>query len=268
MGIMLAVVLIVMVVMNGAMFYVLRTAVIVTRKQVDRLFVRKLEQYDSFLDEKQSQGAEIEEKREALEAKISELEGVVKAMQSSPFYSPKQVKREAYVPIAHYVHSDFFREHRKVLDQINQIDFPDLVKTVAGDLQKTMEQKGMNTEKYHACGKVLENLNLDTVYQLEMLDRNQQAVILTEVLAELGETEQKLIEEYLEEIPAEKFDTLEFMDWLRQTQRANDPTMYVRCGEMDASYQAEGMNVVTQYDESIAGGIKILWQDLVLDYSI
>ncbi len=268
MGIMLAVVLIVMVVMNGAMFYVLRTAAIVTRKQVDRLFVRKLEQYDSFLDQKENRGAEIEEKREALEAKIRELEGVANAMQSSPFYSPKPVKREAFVPIAHYIHSDFFREHRKVLDQIGQIDFQELVQEVSAGLRKTMEQKGLDSEKFHTCGRLLENLSLDTVYQLELLENEQQAAILTDVLSELGTAEQELLEEYLEENPAERFDTLEFTDWLRQIQRANDPTIYVRCGEKEASYQADGMNVVTQYDESIAGGVMILWQDLVMDYSI
>ena len=55
MTIILAIVFIIMVVMNGALFYVLCSAVSATKKQVSACFVQELEDYNDFLNERKAE---------------------------------------------------------------------------------------------------------------------------------------------------------------------------------------------------------------------
>lgn len=70
MVIILGIVFAVMVVMNGALFYVLYSAATVTKKQVSSCFVKELEDYNGYLKEKKLESQELENKKEALNREI------------------------------------------------------------------------------------------------------------------------------------------------------------------------------------------------------
>jgi len=62
--IILTVVFILMVVMNGALFYVLYSAASTTKKQVSFNFVKELEDYNGYLKGKEQESRQLEEKKE------------------------------------------------------------------------------------------------------------------------------------------------------------------------------------------------------------
>ena len=71
MVIILGIVFLVMVIMNGALFYVLYSAVTTTKKQVNSSFVRELEDYSGFLEEREKESRSLEKKKEKLQDEIA-----------------------------------------------------------------------------------------------------------------------------------------------------------------------------------------------------
>lgn len=258
--IVLAVVLAVMVIMNGVMFYVLRMAVIVTGKQVDACFVRELEAYDGFLDQKGRENQQLEEEKKGLQKEITDMQGVMVSLKTSPFYAPRPVPRDLFVPSARYIDNDFFDNHKLVSDRMRGLDKGVIMRRIreknpyAGDL-----------ERYRAACRILEVLQLDALYELATMEGSAQLKVLRESLE--GE-DRKLLEEYADVPEDGSFDGLRFVSWLREVRTAHDPGMYVRTGERRDDFSAYGQDVVTQYDGNISEGMKFIHQNKLFDFSI
>lgn len=260
MTILLAVVLAVMLIMNGVMFYVLRTAAFITRKQIKSCFVKQLEQYDQFLERKDDENQRLVEKKDELKREISDMEGVMVSLKTSPFYAPRPVPRDLYVPMARYIDNDFFDNHKLVTEQMKQLDKAELMRRIREKIPY-----GGNRKKYESACRILDAMSLDTLYELGTVEGNVQLIVLQESLE--GDDRQ-MLEDYVRETEGTTFDCLGFITWLREVRTAHDPGMYMRTGEKEETFDPDGQDVVIQYDDNISEGVKFIHQNRLFDFSI
>lgn len=261
MAVILGVVLAVMVIMNGAMFYVLKTAAAVTKRQVDSCFVKELEEYNGFLSKKQEESKQIAEQKETLKKEIQDMEGVVLSLKTSPFYAPRPIARELFVPTARYIDNEFFDNHKRVNDMLRSMDFQEIVDKV----EETNTYHG-DMEDYKTACELLDFLNMDMSYELCTLPSETQLLVLRAALQEkMGEMLERFISTLSEE---SDFDVLDFRTYIREIRTAQDPTMYVRTGREELEGVEEEEGLVHQYDSNISEGLKIIYQNQSYDFSI
>lgn len=261
MVIILGIVFIIMVVMNGALFYVLYSAVTVTKKQVSSCFVRELEDYNGFLEEKEQESRRLEEKREELKKEISSLEGVVLSLKTSPFYAPRPVSRELFIPTARYIDNEFFDNHKRVNDMMKGVDKNEIIK----EIRERHAYTG-NREDYNTACRLLEFLEMDTSYELCTIPPEEQLKTLAEALKD---RELEFLGRFLETLGEdEEFDVLNFRTFIREIRTAQDPKMYIRTGDMEEGAQNTDEDLVYQYDANISEGLKIIYQNQSYDFSI
>lgn len=262
MAVILGVVLAVMVVMNGAMFYVLRSAAHATKRQVEACFVRELESYNGFLDKKQQENKEIEEKKGKLKEEIREMEGVVLSLKTSPFYAPRPIARELFIPTARYIDNEFFDNHKIVNDMMQEMDYQEIV----DEIWKKYAYKG-DLDEYETACRILGTLTMDVVYELCTVPTETQLLVIRAIL--LQKSEAAMLQRYLQTLPGEEdFDVLDFRTFVREIRTAQDPTMYVRTGDEELKDVEEEEYLVHQHDENISDGLKIIYQNQSYDFSI
>jgi len=264
MVIILGVVFVIMVVMNGALFYALCSAVAATEKQVNACFVRELEDYNSYLEQKEEESRQLYKEKEALQEEIQSMESVIYSLRTSPFYAPKPAVSDAFVPLARHVDKDFFVDHKMVSDAMKEI-IPERIvpqicgrHTYAGDL-----------EKYDALCRLQELLTVNTVYELCTVPVEQQLQVLREVLTGV---EVEILEQYLSNLEdGQEFDVLKFEIYINELHAALDPKMYIRTGENSTYGDIEDIDVsqelVHQYDDNISDGFNIVYQNQFFDFS-
>lgn len=268
MAVILGVVLLVMAVMNGALFYVLRTAAITTRKQVEACFVRELEDYSGYLSGKEAESRELRARKEGLEKKIEEMEGVMLSLKASPFYAPRRLERELFVPTARYIDNEFFDNHKRVNDMMREMDYQEII-----DKIREKDYYRGDIEVYRAACSILSFLSMDMSYELCTMSGEVQREVME---IALQGREKELLKQFLaEEGIKEEFDVLDFRSFVREVRTAQDPTMYIRTGHENPedTYYTEDedgqeVEVVHQYDENISEGLKIIYQNQSYDFSI
>lgn len=262
MTVILGVVMVVMLAMNGALFYVLRQAAFATRKQVRRCFVKEMESYSGFLSEKREESRQIGEERDALQEEVRELEGVVLSLKTSPFYAPRPVARELFIPTARYIDSEFFDNHKRVTDMLRDMDYQEIVDKIAD----TYEYHG-DIDDYEAACRVLSFLGMDMTYELCTVEPKTQLIVLRAALAGM---DGGLLERFIGTLPdgEEDFDVLDFRTYVREVRTAQDPTMYVRTGREELEDLEEWEGLEHQYDANISEGLKVIYQNRSYDFSI
>ena len=261
MVIILGIVFLVMVIMNGALFYVLYSAVTTTKKQVNSSFVKELEDYSGFLEEREKESRSLEKKKEKLQDEIDSLEGVVMSLKTSPFYAPKTLSRELFIPTARYIDNEFFDNHKLVNDMMKEMDRDSIIRR----LREKNAYRG-NRKDYDTACRLLSFLDMDTAYELCTIEPETQIETLMEYL---GDTEKEFLNRYLETRESEQaFDILDFRTFVREIRTLQDPIMYIRTGDRDAGRDNTDPELVYQYDGNISEGIKVIYQNQSYDFSI
>lgn len=261
MAVILGMVLAVMFLMNGALFYVLRTAVLSTRRQVEACFVRELEAYNGFLQDKMGESRQIEEERNRLKKEINELEGVILSLKTSPFYAPRPIARELFIPVSRYIDNSFFDNHKRVNDMMKSMDYQEIIEKI----QKEHSYQG-NRRDYDTACRLLAFLNMEMSYELCTISPDAQLETLQTALE--GE-ERELLDRFLHSLPEEgQFDVLRFRTFVREIRTAQDPKMYIRTGETSMVLPESEVELVHQYDKNISEGIRIIYQNQSYDFSI
>lgn len=263
MAVILGIVLAIMILMDGALFYVLRTAAAVTRRQVDACFLKESESYSGYLDDRREEGRRLEEKKKELEQRIGEMEGIVVSLKSSPFYAPRPIARELYIPTARYIDNDFFDNHKRVNDMLQSMDYQEIVDEVAAEYVYRGDR-----QEYDTAVRILSFLGMDVSYELCTLPPETQLAVLRAVFRK-QEREKEMLERFLRTLEEETdFDVLDFRTYVREIRMEQDPTMYVRTGQknMEGLHSREGL--VCQYDGNISEGMKIICQNRTYDFSI
>lgn len=263
MAVILGIVLAVMIIMNGALFYVIRTAVFSTKKQVEACFVQELEDYSDFLQEKAGESREIEEKKKHLTKEIEDLEGVVLSLKTSPFYAPRPIARELFIPTARYIDNQFFDNHKIVNEMMKDMDFQEIIDRI----QEQFLYQG-DREEYDTACEILEFMGMELCYELCTLSTEVQKEILQ---IALKGTAGEILNRFVNSIPEdEAFDALKFRTYVREIKTKQDPKMYIRTGEktMGDWDSYDDVELVHQYDKNISEGLKIIYQNQSYDFSI
>lgn len=260
----LGIVFVIMVVMNGALFYALCTAVAATEKQVNACFLRELEDYDAYLQQKDEESQQLYKEKEALQEEIHSLESVLHSLKTSSFYAPKPLVRDAFVPLARHVDKDFFVDHKLMSDAMEEITPDRIVPQICEEFSYNGD-----LEEFEALRRLQEMLTVDTVYELCTVPVEQQIQVLREVLT--GK-EAEILERFLASVEEEQeFDVLAFEIYINDRRAAMDPKIYIRtgddCSESDVKAMEVDQELVHEYDDNISDGFNVVYQNRYFDYS-
>ena len=261
MAVILGMVLVVMFLMNGALFYVLRTAVLSTRRQVEACFVKELEDYNGFLQDREAKSRQIEKRKDSLKKEIKEMEGVMLSLKTSPFYAPRPIARELFIPTSRYIDNEFFDNHKRVNDMMKSMDYQEIIDKI----QREHAYQG-NRRDYDTALRLLEFLDMEMSYELCTLSSDTQLETLKEALE--GEEREMLDRFRCSLSEGEAFDVLKFRTFIREIRTAQDPRMYIRTGEKSLEFLKSDVELVHQYDRNISEGIRIIYQNQSYDFSI
>lgn len=260
MGIFVAVV-IVLAVLIYFMFVMLRSVISQASRRVNEYFVKNLEDYDERYREKLTDINKMYTEHEELSRELRSMKNKMVSYKTSPFYAPRPLGRDIYIPTARYIDNDFFEEYKIAKDKLLSIDKQEVIDNVIAKVPFTGDMERYDT----ACG-ILEKLNFDAVYDLCSSQKEEQLQILRECLSG---AEQKLLLEYVTEMQEmEEFDILQFLDYVKKVRTDNDPHVFVNVGINEEDYSDSVRNIVCSIDTNICEGLKIVYQNKIYDYSI
>ena len=88
------------------------------------------------------------------------------------------------------------------------------------------------------------------------------------------EEEKVLLEEYTSLVNLggtqgeRNFNLLHFLNWIEQTINEESPILTAYVGEEDEDFSQMNENVVCKYDANICEGVKIIYQNMLYNFSI
>ena len=131
MGIFVAAV-IVLIVLIYFMIVMLRSVVSEAGHQVNSYFLKNLESYDAQFKEKFKQMNELKEEQETLNREVKSMKSELVSYKTSPFYAPRPLARDVYIPTARYIDNDFFEEYKIAKDKLLSINKQQVINNVMG----------------------------------------------------------------------------------------------------------------------------------------
>lgn len=260
MGIFIAVI-VVLVVLIYFMTVMLRSVVSESNQKVNGYFLKNLEMYDTRYREKVSSLSKINVEYEEVSRELRNMKNEMISYKTSPFYAPRPVPRDIYIPTARYIDNDFFEEYKIAKDKLLSINKQEVIDNVMDKVPFTGDMKIYNTVQ-----GILKKLNFEAIYDLCSSTKEDQLQIIKE---SLDDEEMKLLCKYIENLEEDDdFDVLGFTDFLKHTAGKNDPHVFVSVAENEEDYSNEERKIVCLVDQNICEGLKIVYQNKVYDYSI
>lgn len=243
------------------MVVVLRSVVSEVNQKVNGYFLKHLEEYDDHYSSKLANIKEMNAKEEKLSRTLRSLEREVESYRVSPFYVPRPVPRDIYIPTARYIDNDFFVEYKVAKDKLMSIDKQQVIYNVLERVPYTG-----SIDRYKLACDVIADLNFDVLYNLCSVPSDDQLKALNETFT--GE-KKELLEKYVESLEVdEEFDSMKFYDYVKDIRLIEDPHVYVSVAENEQDYTEEEKNIICSVDSNICEGIKIIFQNKIYDYSI
>lgn len=260
MGIFIAVV-VVLLVLIYFMTVMIRSIVSESNQKVNAYFLKNLEMYDSRYKEKVTSLHKINMEHEEVSRELRNMKNEMISYKTSPFYAPRPVPRDIYIPTARYIDNDFFEEYKIAKDKLLSINKQEVIDNVMEKVPFTG-----NMERYNTVQSIMGKLNFEAVYDLCSSTKEDQLQIIKECL---DIEEQKLLLEYIENMTdIDEFEVLGFIDFLKHIAWKNDPHVFVSVAENEEDYTNEERQIVCLVDQNICEGLKIVYQNKVYDYSI
>ena len=260
MGIFIAVI-VVLVVLIYFMTVMLRSVVSESNQKVNGYFLKNLEMYDERYKDKVNSLRKIEVEYDDVSRELSNMRNEMISYKTSPFYAPRPVARDIYIPTARYIDNDFFEEYKIAKDKLMSIDKQEVIDNVIEKVPFTG-----NISIYNTVQGILDKLNFDAIYDLCSSTKEDQLQIIKE---SLDNEEQKLFFQYIENMEdIDEIDVLGFTDFLKHIAWKNDPHVFVSVAENEEDYSDEDRNIICLVDQNICEGLKIVYQNKVYDYSI
>lgn len=260
MGVFLAVVVVLLVLIYFTVV-MLRCVASETGHRVDTYFLKNLESYDARYKEKIGSMNRMQEEHETLARELKGMRNELIANKTSPFYAPRPLARDIYIPTARYIDNDFFEEYKIAKDKLMSIN----KQQVIDDVMAKVPYEG-NMKRYETAVGIQDELNFEAVYDLCSLPREEQLAVLKDSL--MGR-QNELLMEYIGSIgDTEEFEVLSFLDYVKKVRVDNDPHVYVSVGINEADYSDAARNICCSVDDNICEGVKIIYQNKIYDYSI
>jgi hypothetical protein len=209
--------------------------------------------FDDLINKKQEQ-------LQALQAQIAATEAAQIEQEASPLPTHEQVPDFLEISQGLYTSKSFASEYRVIRDNF-QVDAADCVR-------KSLERLGTNSDEQEArraraAQSILDDLTLESAYELSTLSSEVQANILAEMLAP---EQLELLHEY--QASTDEFQSYRFLFWLKDYVFAHGEQVTVFTSTADEDFSGLDSRIVTQRDESICEGIYLLSKGRKFDYSI
>lgn len=258
MGLFVAV-LIVLVVLIYFMLVMIRSVVNEVTHKVDSYFQENLQEYDTNYKEKIARMNQMHKDVEELSAEMRSMQNELLAYKTSPFYAPRPLARDVFIPTARYIDNDFFKEYKTAKDKLQSINKQEVIDNII----ERFPYVG-NVEKYNTVSGILEKLNFEAIYDLCNAQSKEQYQVLCETLEP---EELVILNEFMEEAPGD-FNILDFIDYMKKVMRDNDPRLFVSVAENEEDLTDEKRGIICSTDPNICEGLKVIYQNKIYDYSI
>ena len=172
-------VVIVLLVLIYFMVIVLRSVVSEVNQKVNGYFLKHLENYDEQFENKFTQMKEMNEKEEKMSRTLRSLERELEAYKVSPFYVPRPIPRDIYIPTARYIDNDFFVEYKVTKDKLMSIDKQQVIYNVMDKVPYTGD-----IDRYNLACEIISDLDFEGMYNLCSVSSSEQMDILKEALTD------------------------------------------------------------------------------------
>ncbi len=254
-------VVVVLAVLIYFMIVMLKSVISEANRRVNSYFIRNLEEYDDVYKEKMTNLNRINVEYEETSRELRIMKNEMVSHRTSPFYAPRPIPRDIFIPTARYIDNDFFEEYKIAKDKLMSIDKQDVINNI---IEKVPFEGDMKLYKL-ALG-ILSKLNFEAKYDLCSSSGEDQLRILSE---SFNAKEKEILLQYVENIEDfEEFDVLEFIDYVKKIERDNAPQVFVSVAENEKDLSNKSKNIVCNVDGNICEGLKIVYQNKVYDYSI
>ena len=253
------------VVVLGVLIYfmgvMLKSVIAEANQKVNSYFIKNLEEYDDVYKNKMTNLNRINVEVEEASRELRNMKREMVSHRTSPFYAPRPIPRDIYIPTARYIDNDFFEEYKIAKDKLMSIDKQEVIDNV---MAKVPYVGDINL--YKVAQGIVKKIDFEAKYNLCSISGEEQLLVLKETL---DAKEKELLLKYIESMEEfDEFDVLSFIDYIKRIERDNTPKVFVSVAENEKDYSNSERNVVCSVDSNICEGLKIVYQNKVYDYSI
>lgn len=242
--------IVVIVVLVFFMFFILKGTVKKINSQTKLYFVDKLQEYDYLIDQKEEKLNQINE--EIREKEKLRVETSVSAKKKTYEFDYQIID---LLNKTQYQDKNIF-ELTKKIDEKFQIDYVALLKHFLEQIH--------DDGTYQFCVDLKNKFTSDVVYQLKIMDLDEQKKYLETFLDKRG----FLIYQLYLALDEKKASVDGFMDYLNELIDLNSPTVFVYVGSKSENYDYLSQYVKTIYSKDIYKGIRIIYRKCIYDYSL
>ena len=243
------------------MMVMLKSVTAEANQKVNSYFMKNLEEYDAIYKSKMSNLNKLNVEYEEVSRELRNMKNEMISHKTSPFYAPRPIPRDIYIPTARYIDNDFFEDYKNAKDKLMSIDKQGLIDNVMNKIPYTGD-----IDTYKLASGIIKKLNFEAKYDLCSISSEEQLNVLGEAL---DDKEREVLLEYLDTIEdIFEFDVLQFIDYVKNIQRIHTPKVFVSVAENEKDFTNAERNIECKVDGNICEGVKIVYQNKVYDYSI
>lgn len=242
--------ILVIVVLVGFMFFILKGTVKKINSQTKLYFVDKLQEYDYLIDQKEEKLNNINEEIKKQEKLIvEEKEGSRKNTYEFDYQIIDLFNKTKYQD------KNIFELNRKI-DETFNIDYIELLK-------KFLEYV-KDDGTYQFCIDLRDKFTSEIIYQLKIMSSDEQKKYLSEMLKE---QEYNIYKLYLV-AEGRQASVDGFMEYLDELIDLNSPNIIVYVGSKYENYDYLSKYIKTVYSKDIYKGIRVIYRKRIYDYSL
>jgi hypothetical protein len=246
--------------LNAFFFFIFRGITLRLAKFAQMNILRQAGVFDDLISKKQEQLQAIQD--EIAAAQAAQTEQVFAAATEQ-----RQVPDFLDIRQGLYTSNDFASEYRVIRDNF-QVDTlacvrESLKRATSSPSDTEAARAVVEAARARAAQEILNDLTLDSAYELSTLASNAQLEILSEMLTPI---QRELLHEYLNSV--DEFQSYRFLFWLKDYIFAHGETVTVFTANPEEDFNSLDSRIVTERDDSICEGIYVLSKGKKYDYSI
>ena len=226
------------------MSLILKNAVKEVDKKSKSYFVDKLQEYDYLIDEKEKKLSELESELEKRKNGLKDTNSDI----NNPNYDFDSSIIDMLTETS-YLDKNIFELNKKIEEKFI-INYEDLLKDFLSNIKDNITLNLRN------------KFTSEEIYKIETLLPEERDTYLKEILTE---EEYQLSEIF---ISSNKFNMVDFIDYLNRLIELNDPTVVVLVPNKSINYDYIDSKIKTKGSDNIYKGIQIIYKNKVYDFSL
>ncbi len=219
-------------------------------------FVEKTEVFDFLIKEKEEKIAKLDSEIEDKQKQITEFNEEIEKIKEKKNSQVEESENVVLLPKGgDFEDKDTFENYKKIK---NAFDI-DPYKIINEFLR---EKVGEENENYPTYCSIKKLFSYEVLFKISSYLPKEQLLIVNELL---NEKQKEVISPLLN---TNDFKIVKFMEKLDNLIEESDPQITILVGNKKDNYNYMNKNIKTIYDENITEGFKIVYKNIVYDYSI